>query len=126
MSSKILVIDDDPSLVHLMKTNLEEQGYRVIAGYDGQAAIQMARIELPDLIILDVNMPNSNGIIAAEAIRKSPESKDIPIILLSGETTEQVSPKIQDMRRIMHIKKPVDLAELNLLVRETVQKYTNA
>ncbi len=123
MSAQILVVDDDPSLVHLMTTDLEEEGYSVVSGYDGQMAIQISRSELPNLIILDVNMPMTNGILAAETIRNHAETRHIPIILLTGETSEKVFPMIQSMGRIMHIKKPVDLDELNSLVRETLRKY---
>lgn len=125
MSAQILVVDDDPSLVHLMTTDLEEEGYNVVTGYDGQMAIQLSRTEIPNLIILDVNMPMTNGIVAAETIRNNAETQHIPIILLTGETSEKVYPMIQSMGRIMHIKKPIDLDELNSLVRETLEKYAD-
>jgi len=123
MNEKIVVVDDDPSLVHLMTANLEEEGYRVLSGYDGQMAIQLARTELPQLIILDVNMPMTNGLKAMEAIRENPSTHGIPIILLTGETSEKVFPRADAAGRVMHIKKPVDLEELNSVVREVLQKY---
>ncbi|OGR93310.1 MAG: hypothetical protein A2992_05835 [Elusimicrobia bacterium RIFCSPLOWO2_01_FULL_59_12] len=123
MTPRILVIDDDPSLVHLMRADLEEEGYDVLTGYDGQVAIKLARTEQPDLIVLDVNMPMTNGLLAAQTIRKTAETKNIPIIMLSGEASEKIFPLIQEMGRMMHIKKPVDLDELNSLVRQVLQKY---
>ena len=118
MNEKIVVVDDDPSLVHLMTANLEELGYLVLSGYDGQMAIQLAIKEHPNLIILDVNMPMTNGLKAMEAIRENPSTRGIPIMLLTGETSENVFPRADAAGRVMHIKKPVDLEELNSIVRD--------
>jgi DNA-binding response OmpR family regulator len=123
MSAKILVVDDDPSIVHLLTANLEEEGYTVVSGYDGQMAIQLAKTQKPHLIILDVNMPMTNGLKAVEAIRQSVQTKSIPIILVTGEVSEKVFPLVQDIGRVMHIKKPVDLEELNSLVRQVLTQY---
>jgi CheY-like chemotaxis protein len=123
MIETILVVDDDPSLVRLMTDNLEDQGYRVVSGYDGQMAIQMARNAQPNLIIMDVNMPMTSGLKALESIRALPETKDIPVILLTGETSDKVFPRVANTGRVMHIKKPVDLEELNSLVKQTLERY---
>jgi two-component system alkaline phosphatase synthesis response regulator PhoP len=123
MSAKILVVDDDPSLVHLMTANLEDVGYTVISGYDGQMAINLARTQKPDLIILDVNMPMTNGLKAMESIRQLPETKAIPIILLSGETSDKIILKAETANRVLHIKKPGDLEEMNSLITQVLQKY---
>jgi CheY-like chemotaxis protein len=123
MSEKILVIDDDPSLVHLMTENLEAQGYDVISGYDGQMAIALTRKEQPNLIIMDVNMPMTNGLKAMEVIRLNTETRHIPIILLTGEVSDKVFPLVQEASRVTHLKKPVDLEELNSLVRQVLNQY---
>ena len=123
MNEKIVVVDDDPSLVHLMTANLEELGYLVMSGYDGQMAIQMAINEKPHLMILDVNMPMTNGLKAMETIRGNPATHAIPIILLTGETSDKVFPKADAAGRVTHIKKPVDLEELNSIVRDMLDRY---
>lgn len=123
MSSSILIVDDDPSIVNLLKENLQEEGYTVFEGYDGQSAVLLSRTKRPDLILLDVNMPMTNGLLAAEMIRSNAESRYIPIILLTGEVSDRVFPKIEGIDRILHIKKPVDLEELNSLIRQVLAKY---
>ena len=123
MSATILVIDDDPSIVHLLKENLENEGYRVMEGYDGQMALQLARSSKPKLIILDVNMPLINGIKALEFLRGSSETKTIPILFLSGETSANVAPHLAEAPRVAHVKKPIDLDDLNSLVRQLLEKY---
>jgi len=122
MNETLLVVDDDPSLVNLMTSNFEELGYRVISGYDGQAAIALARTHKPQMIILDVNMPMTNGLKAMEALRENLTTKDIPIILLTGETSERVFPQVQGAERVTHLKKPIDLEELNSLVQDILQQ----
>lgn len=123
MSKTILVIDDDPSIVHLLKEDLEEEGYHVLAGYDGQAALQLARSSKPQLIILDVNMPMLNGLKALEYLRERQETQNIPILFLSGEATSNVAPTLQNTPRVAHVKKPIDLDDLNSLVRQLIEKY---
>jgi DNA-binding response OmpR family regulator len=123
MSERILVIDDDPSLVHLMTENLQEQGYEVISGYDGDMAISMSSQEHPNLIVMDLNMPMTNGLKALESIRQNNTTREIPIILLTGEVSDKISPLVQETPRVLHLKKPFDLQELNTLVSQLLKKY---
>lgn len=126
MAATLLVVDDDPSIVNLLKESLQQDGYFFLEGYDGQAAVFLARTKKPDLILLDVNMPMTNGLKAAEMIRNNVESRSIPIILLTGEVSDRVYPAIESMGRILHIKKPVDLDELHSLVRQVLAKYPSS
>ena len=80
---KILVVDDDTSIVNVIKSELEEAGYVVIAANNGNDAISCSVNEKPDLIIMDVMMPKCNGLIATMKIR---ESSNVPILMLSAKT----------------------------------------
>jgi two-component system, chemotaxis family, chemotaxis protein CheY len=123
MTSTILVVDDDPSIVHLLKENLEQEGYRVLEGYDGQMALQIAKTSKPQLIIMDVNMPMINGLNALKHLRDLPETKSIPILFLSGEASAHVMPTLEAAPRVAHVKKPIDLDDLNSLVRQLLDMY---
>jgi CheY-like chemotaxis protein len=123
MKEKILVVDDDPSIVHLLTANLEEEGYAVISGYDGQAAIQLSKTAGLRLILMDLNMPVTNGLKALESIRRQKESKQIPVVLLTGEASDKVIPDASEAARVTHIKKPVDLEDLNSLVKSLLKEY---
>jgi CheY-like chemotaxis protein len=123
MTTRILVVDDDPSLIQMMTEDLEQEGYVVLSGYDGQMAIHLAKTQHPNLIIMDVNMPMTNGLVAMENIRHNELTKNIPIILLTGETSDIVFPKVKDTDRVAHIKKPIDLQDLNYMVKQFIQKY---
>jgi len=118
-----LVIDDDPSIVNLIKENLESIGYQVSCGYDGQAAIQLARQLSPNLIIMDVNMPMTNGINAFKFLRAAKETAHIPVIFVSGELSKDVYPMISSASRVAHLKKPMDLDHLNSMVHSFITRY---
>jgi CheY-like chemotaxis protein len=120
---RVLVVDDDPSIVNLIKEDLESLGFQVSCGYDGQMAIQLAHQEHPDLIILDVNMPMTNGLRAFEYLRRSPATQAIPIIFVSGELSKDVYPVVATAQRVAHLKKPMDLEHLNSMVRQFIRQY---
>jgi two-component system alkaline phosphatase synthesis response regulator PhoP len=123
MTKTILVVDDDPSIVHLLKEDLEIEGYRILQAYDGQDALQLAMKFKPHLIVLDVNMPLINGLKALEYLRESRETKRIPVLFLTGEATVNVAPALTTAPRVAHVKKPIDLDDLNSLVRQLLEKY---
>jgi CheY-like chemotaxis protein len=120
---RILVVDDDVALVHLLREALEGSGYQVCVGYDGQMALQMARKKKPQLIVLDVAMPVLNGLKVFQYLRESSETQNIPVIFLSGELTKDVYPMIEAASRVAHIKKPMDLEHLESLIRQFLDKY---
>ena len=122
-SATILVVDDDPSIVHLIKEDLEAAGYKVSCGYDGQMAVQMANQLRPDLIILDVNMPMTSGLNAFKFLREAKETCSIPVIFVSGELSKDIFPVIAKAPRVAHLKKPMDLEHLNSMVRQFLSQY---
>ena len=126
MPSTILIIDDDHEIVRLLKTNMEAEGYATVVGYDGQMALNLARTRRPNLIIMDVQMPMTSGLKAMEFLRKVPETKNIPIIFLTGAPSDTVYPTVAAASRVSFVKKPVDLEHINSLVRQLLQKYQSA
>ena len=84
MAARILVVDDEPSIVKLVKTTLEGRGYVVDEAFDGQEAIVQAKLHKPDLILLDIMMPRMDGTEARKRLLADPETKDIPVIHLSA------------------------------------------
>jgi CheY-like chemotaxis protein len=123
MNPKILIVDDDAVVLNMVHTNFVEEGYRVIEGFDGSMALQLAHKEQPDLIVMDVNMPMTNGLKALEYLRESKETAAIPVIFLTASESKYVYPAIESVPRVAYIKKPVDLESLNSLVRQFLEKY---
>ena len=116
--SKILLIDDDLDFVEATKTVLESRpGYEVITARDGVLALQMARDEKPDLIILDVIMPYKDGFTAAKQLKRDPELQKIPIIMLTSfsRRVSEVNISIHEGMTLEaedYLEKPVSPQEL--------------
>ncbi|MEM6261797.1 MAG: response regulator transcription factor [Bacteroidota bacterium] len=85
---KILIVDDEADILDLLEYNLEKDGYEVIKGKDGQEAVAMAEQEKPDLIILDVMMPQMDGIKACQIIRSRPGLEHVFIVFLTARGEE--------------------------------------
>ena len=113
----ILVIDDDKHLVEVIQEYLEAQGYVVYTALDGLHAHPMAQARHPALIILDVDMPMTNGLQALDQLRVDPKTADIPVIMLTGVESGRVFPVIENKPRVSHVKKPVSLEDLLSVVR---------
>ncbi len=122
MNKIVLVIDDDPTIVHLLKEDLECEGYTVLEGYDGQAALELAKSRRPALIMMDLNMPVINGLQALEYLRATEETKTIPVIFLTGESSERTAPAAPETR-VAYLRKPIDLDQLNAIVRKYIEAY---
>jgi len=116
---RILVVDDEKLLVKGIKFNLENEGYEVVAGYDGEEAIELARSEEFDLIILDLMMPKVDGLEACMRIR---EFLSVPIIMLTakGEDTDKLLGF--EYGADDYITKPFNILELKARVRALLRR----
>ncbi len=116
---KILVVDDEELLVKGIRFNLQNEGYEVISGSNGMEALTLAQSQKPDLIILDVMMPEMDGLTACAKIR---EFSDVPIILLTA--------KSDDMDKLMgfdngaddYLTKPFNILELKARIRALLRR----
>jgi len=111
--AKILIIDDQPSEVKMVKMALERANYEVIYAYNGKEGIDKATLEKPDLIILDILMPEKDGFIACGELKKRTETSSIPIIVLTSvESSSLIFPDAESAADSPHadeyIDKPVD------------------
>ena len=89
--TRVLIIDDSPTIVALLKRLLEQSGYNAIGASDAETGLMLALSEEPDLIFLDIVLPGMNGFEALRRLRREPSCKDTPIIMISGNelATEQ-------------------------------------
>ncbi len=83
MAQKILIVDDDLECVEAIRTALESRGYMVLVAYDGNQALQMTELENPDLIILDMMMPQRSGFLVLENIRRN-RPDPLPVIMITA------------------------------------------
>ena len=88
MARKILACDDEASILHLVRANLERAGYQVVTAMDGREALGQVDRERPDLVILDVMMPYEDGFGVLQEIRRRPDTRDLPVILLTAKYSD--------------------------------------
>ncbi len=120
MSKTILVVDDEKRLVSLVSEYLQKSGYRVVEAYDGREALSAARREKPDLIVLDVMMPEMDGYEFMAAHRKE---ADTPIILLTARVEDEEKVIGLEMGADDYITKPFRPRELVARVRAVLRRY---
>jgi len=109
---KILVVDDLPENVFMLQDRLEKEGHEVITAYDGKTAIDKALSELPDLILLDVMMPEISGIDVCQTLTTDPVSANIPIILVTAKSSAEDTKAGLEAGAFDYIKKPFNRVEL--------------
>ena len=85
---KILIADDEPDIVEIIRYNLTKEGYEIVTATNGDDAIQKAKLSQPDLIILDIMMPRKNGVEVCEILRAQPAFKDTVIVFLTALSDE--------------------------------------
>jgi len=110
--SKILVIDDLPENVFLLQDRLEREGYEVITSYDGKSGIEKTINEIPDLILLDVMMPDLTGIEVCKSLVNNPITSNIPIILVTAKSGAEDTKEGLEAGAFDYIKKPFNRIEL--------------
>ena len=120
--AKILVVDDDTAINELIKVNLELAYYKVITAYDGNKAYALAKQEQPDLIILDVMMPEVDGYTVAKRIRENDSTKDIPIIMLTALGMLQNKVDGFNIGVDDYLVKPFEMEELLVRVKALLKR----
>jgi CheY-like chemotaxis protein len=105
MAKKILIVDDEPEAIDYASVVLEENGYIAIGAEDGIEGIEKARVEKPDLVLLDIMMPGKGGIAMYRDLRMDEETKDIPVIIITGVARGQRFEESM-MRKDPHIPLP--------------------
>ena len=116
---KILVVDDEEDILHYLELVLREKGYEVVTATNGHEALTTAQIERPDLVLLDIMMPQMDGWEVLKLLRIDDDTADIPVAMLSART--EAKDRVQGLQEgaIDYICKPFSLAEL-LVKIETI------
>ena len=111
--AKVLIVDDSPTETHKLTTILEKHGHQVITAETGESGVTIAKRELPDLVLMDVVMPGLNGFQATRQLTKAPETKTIPVIIVT--TKDQETDRVWGLRQgaKAYLTKPVQ--EQNLV-----------
>ena len=116
--ARILIVDDSPSQLMGIRRIVEKLGHEALTAEDGAAGVEAAKRELPDLILMDVVMPNLNGFQATRSITREPTTKHIPIVLVT--TKDQDTDRVWGMRQgaRAYITKPFSESELADMIQQ--------
>jgi DNA-binding response OmpR family regulator len=120
--AKILVVDDEEVLVETIAYNLEQEGYQVMRAFDGKRALELARQEQPDLIILDIMLPEIDGLEVCRQLRGETETSTIPIILLTAKGDEVDKVVGLEVGADDYVTKPFGRRELLARVRALLRR----
>lgn len=122
MAQRILVVDDDPEIVRLLRAYLEQAGFEVLVAYDGESALHLLRRERPDIVLLDLMLPDRDGWELTRIVRADPGLESVPIVLLTA--------RVQDHDKILglelgaddYVTKPFNPREVLARVRAVLRR----
>jgi DNA-binding response OmpR family regulator len=113
---RILIVDDDPHAVEILTRMLEREGYECISAASGAAALQLLRAQAVDVILLDVMMPEMDGLEVCERLRQDSELRQIPVILLTAKDDIETRSRGMSLGVSEYLTKPVNKRELFLRI----------
>jgi twitching motility two-component system response regulator PilH len=118
----VMIVDDSPTEVHVMKTALEKHGFETVSATSGSECITLAREMRPDLILMDVVMPDVNGFQATRTLNRDPTTKSIPVVMVT--TKSQETDRIWGLRQgaVDYLVKPVTAKDLIAKAEEILNR----
>lgn len=119
VSLRILVVDDEPNIVNILRSNLEREGYKVLAAYDGEEALRLAAARNPDLILLDCMLPGVDGFDVCKTIRRD---STVPIIMLTAKSEEIDKILGLELGADDYITKPFSIREVLARVKAQLRR----
>ena len=114
----VLLVEDTEDNRFMMRRLLEMSGYRVVEAMNGEEAVQLARAESPQLILMDLSLPVIDGLAATRLIRKVPALQATPIIAVSAHDTSDFQDEAVEAGCNSYVTKPIDFNELELLIQQ--------
>ena len=120
---RILVVDDEADTIELLQTLLEGEGYAVDTAADGRVALDMVHTARPDLVLLDVMMPELDGLQVCDHLRFNPATRDVPIIFLTAKQDSVTKSRASILDAYAYIEKPFAPAELLAEIRNCLNVF---
>jgi two-component system alkaline phosphatase synthesis response regulator PhoP len=122
MAKRVLVVDDDREIVRLLRAYLERDGYQVLLAYDGERALQILRRERPDLVVLDLMLPDRDGWEVTRIVRGDPNLASMPIIMLTARIEDQDKIVGLELGADDYVTKPFNPREIMARVRAVLRR----
>lgn len=122
LSPRILIVEDEPSQVEILRFNLQQQGFDVDVAMDGEEGMRAAIEEAPDLILLDWMLPSMSGIEVCRQLRRTKETREVPILMLTARSEERDKIRGLDIGADDYITKPYSIKELIARVHTALRR----
>ena len=122
MKEKILIVDDEKDIVKMLEYNLKKEGYRTVSCNDGEDAIDLAKKERPDLIVLDLMLPVVDGLEVCKSLKKESKTASIPIIMLTAKTQESDKVIGLELGADDYVTKPFSPRELVARIKAVLRR----
>jgi DNA-binding response OmpR family regulator len=121
MAKKVLIVDDEPSIIVALQFLMEQNGYETLVAFSGEEAMETVVRDHPDLILLDIMLPVVDGFEVCQRVRENPDWKDIRIVLLTALGSEAHVTKGLDLGADAYVTKPFSNADLVVKVKELLE-----
>jgi CheY-like chemotaxis protein len=122
VSKKILIVEDHPDVRRVLTLNLRHLGYEIVEANTGSSGIALTVSEIPDLVLLDLSLPDVSGLEIAQAIKRNPRTAEIPLVALSGHTERHIASKALEAGMAAYLMKPVHTEELVKVIENVTQQ----
>ena len=112
MMKNLLIVDDEPHVIRIMKLALEKNGYSVEVAHNGEQALDKIKQKLPDLLITDIDMPRMNGEVLCQNIEKDIPDRSFPILVLTSKTEIEHREWTRNISNTLFLEKPISIRKL--------------
>jgi DNA-binding response OmpR family regulator len=123
MKPRVLIVDDEPDVLELVDFRLASEGFEVVRAANGLEALSKARCESPQVIVLDMMLPDLDGLLVCEILRAQPSTRDVPVVVLSALDRPATSSRGAKIRVYHWLKKGSDLDALGDCVRAALEEH---
>jgi two-component system cell cycle response regulator DivK len=118
----VLLVEDDALNLELLQTVLEASGFTVLAASDARTGLELARAERPDIVLMDVQLPEMDGLEATRALRADPRTAAIPVVAVTAHVKKDDEERCRAAGCVLHLPKPVDTRALPGLVAQIIEE----
>jgi CheY-like chemotaxis protein len=121
VSKKILIVEDHPDVRRVLTLSLGHFGYDILEATTGGSGIALTLSEIPDLVLVDLSLPDVTGLEMAKAIKQNPRTAEIPLVAVSGHSEREMAAKALEAGMAAYLLKPIDTRELAKVIEKLTQ-----
>ena len=122
---RVLIVEDHEDTRFMLRHFIENSGFEVLEAGDGETALKLARVEQPDLILIDLSLPGRDGASVIESLRTDEKGKSVPILVMSGRMESELTPASATVGYDEYLMKPLDLDHLLSTIRWRLHEYAS-